>query len=74
MAKGSNRWNQGKPSLGDSFDDGFVSPWNAGARRGHGDYEDISTIPFATPPDTMAGQMDGDQNMTAGTKGKRGRK
>jgi hypothetical protein len=63
MAK--DRWNQGKPSLGDAFDPGFISPWDAGTRKGHGDYEDIATIPMNVPPDTMAGQMDGDQNVTA---------
>jgi len=68
MAK--DRWNQGKPSLGDAFDPGFVSP--LGVKTGHGDAEDLATIPFNTPPATMEGQMDGDEHTTAGSK--RGKK
>jgi hypothetical protein len=68
MAK--NRWDMGKPSLGDAFDPGFISPLTV--KTGHGDYEDIATIPFNTPPATMEGQMDGDEHTTAGNK--RGKK
>ena len=68
----SNRWDMGKPSTGDMFDSGFINAWEV---REHGDYETMHTIPFNTPPDTMAGQMDGDQNTTAGGgRKKKGRK
>jgi len=62
MAK--DRWNQGRPSLGDSFAEGFVSPWNSNTRKGHGDYNDIATIPSSPKPATMAGEMDGDDQTT----------
>ena len=68
----SDRWNQGKPSLGDSFDPGFVSPWNSNTRKGFGDYEEIATIPTSPKPNTMAGQMDGAENETfTGGRGKK---
>jgi hypothetical protein len=69
MAK--NRWDMGKPDVGDMFDPGFITAWNA---RNHGDYETMHTIPFTTPPSTMQEQMDGDENMTAGSRGGRKKK
>lgn len=73
MAK--SRWDMGKPSLGDAFDPGFISPWDAGTRKGHGDYEDICTIPM-TSPGTMiaADEMDGDASVTAAAGGSRKKK
>lgn len=67
----ADRWNQGKPSLGDSFNPGFVSPWNSNTRKGHGDYQDIATIPSTKIPGTFAEEMDGDAQTTwTGGKGK----
>lgn len=67
----SNRWDLGKPNVGDMFDLGFITPWNV---RNFSDYDEMQTIPFNTPPDSMAGQMDGDQNTTAGSRGGKKRK
>lgn len=66
----ADRWNQGKPSLGDSFDPGFISPWNENVRKFSG-FETLETIPSSLIPGTMAEQMDGDQQTTFTGGGKR---
>lgn len=71
MAEGS-RWDKGKPSIGDSFHPGFVSPWNENVRN-FSDFETIATIPETDRPATMGGQMDGDEQIGFGG-GSRSRK
>jgi len=69
-----NRWDKGKPEVGQSFHPGFISPWNANVRN-FSDFETLQTNPETTPPATMAGQMDGDENTSfGGGEGRRGRK
>jgi len=69
----SNRWDLGIPSSGTGMHEGFIAPTNNPVRN-YSDFAELQCVPATSIPQTMAEQMDGDQNTTWGPSGSSRRK
>jgi hypothetical protein len=63
-----NRWDLGVPQPGAGLHEGAITPLNAGTLN-FSDYATIFTPPYFEPPGTMAGQMEGDEDIGWGGSG-----